>query len=131
MAKSALVIHCSQAGRKALSGMARAGLRLPDEIRTMELSCAGGINEVLLMETLEDGIDGVALLGCRKDNCKNINGNLRAEKRVKRVVELLNSAGIKNKAIEMIFTAPDEGRRLHKRLISFFASLDTFKRAKE
>jgi coenzyme F420-reducing hydrogenase delta subunit len=96
--------------------MTYAGLKLPEEVRTFELPCAGRVNEVLLMETLRDGMDGILVVGCRKDNCTNIDGNRKAEKRLNRVKEILKKAGITNKHVDMIYTSPDESRRLYQYL---------------
>lgn len=111
-----LVLHCGQSGKKALERMAELGYRLPDEIRTLELPCTGRVNEVALLEALQDGMAGVVVVGCRKDNCKFLDGNLRAEKQVNRVKRILEEAKIQDKMVEMIFIAPDEGQKLYETL---------------
>ena len=119
MADSILIIHCAEGAKKALARMSEEGHKLPPQFKTFELPCTGSVNEVLLMENLQDGSTGVVVLGCQKENCKHMDGNLRAERKVARVKKLLSEAGVEGKFVEMIFTAPDEGKRLHNTLLEF------------
>jgi coenzyme F420-reducing hydrogenase delta subunit len=118
-----LVIHCTESGKAAFQRMAQLGLRLSEDIRTFELPCTGRVNEVLLMESLQNGVTGVMIVGCRKDNCRHLDGNLRAAKRVARVAKLLKDAGIRDKSVVMHFTSPDEGKRLHGALREYHESI--------
>lgn len=108
-----VVLHCAEGARKALDAMARAGLRLPEGVRTFEMECSGRVNDVLLMETLENGVRGVIVVGCRKENCRYLDGNQRAGMRIDRVKRMLEDIGVRDKFVEMVYIAPDEGRRLH------------------
>lgn len=119
MADSILIIHCAEGAKKALARMSEEGHKLPPQFKTFELPCTGNVNEVLLMENLQNGSAGVVVLGCQKENCKHMDGNLRAERKVARVKKLLSEAGVEGKFVEMIFTAPDEGKRLHNTLLAF------------
>ena len=120
MGDTLLAIHCAEGGKKALNRMTQLGYRLPADVRTFELPCLGRIDDVTLMETLQDDVNSIVVIGCRKDNCRYLDGNLRAEKRVARVVKLLREAGIDGKSVEVLFTAPDEGKRLYENLKGFF-----------
>ena len=119
MADSILIIHCAEGAKKALTRMSEEGHKLPPQFKTFELPCTGSVNEVLLMEYLQNGSAGVVVLGCRKENCKHMDGNLKAERKVARVKKLLSEAGIDGKFVEMVFTAPDEGKRLHNTLLGY------------
>jgi F420-non-reducing hydrogenase iron-sulfur subunit len=107
-----LLLACAEGGRKALARMAELGYTLRSEVRVFELPCAGRVNEVMLMEALEKGFTAVLVVACRRDNCRYLEGNLRAEKAVRRLRKLLEEAGISNRFLDIVFTAPDEGRRL-------------------
>lgn len=119
MADSILIIHCAEGAKKALARMSEEGHKLPPQFKTFELPCTGSVNEVLLMENLQDGSTGIVVLGCQKENCKHMDGNLKAERKVARVKKLLSEAGVEGKFVEMVFTAPDEGKRLHNTLLEF------------
>jgi coenzyme F420-reducing hydrogenase delta subunit len=118
--KRVLLLHCAESGKKALHRMAQLGHKLPGDARTFELPCTGRVNDVLLMETLQDGFDGVLVIGCHKDNCKYLDGNMRAEKRVNHVEKILADAGIDKKYVDMVFVAPDEGSRLSRVIKDFY-----------
>ena len=117
MADTILIWHCAEGARKALARMTEQGHHLPPQFKTFELPCTGSVNEVLLMENLQNGAAGVVVLGCRRENCKHLDGNLKAERRVARVKNLLSETGAEGKFVEMVFTAPDEGKRLHDILL--------------
>ena len=119
MAEKILLLHCAESGKKALAKMAQSGFRLPASCATFELACTGRINEVLLMETLENGFSGVLIVGCHRDNCRYLDGNLRAEKRISRVKALIEEAGIKGRRLEMVFVSPDEGQKLYHTIQDF------------
>lgn len=117
--KMVLLLHCAESGKKALDKITQLGLTLPEDVSISELPCSGRVNEALLMEALEDGFDGVMVIACHKENCKYLDGNLRSEKRVARVKNLLADAGIDNKYVDMTFIAPDEGRKLLMKIQDF------------
>jgi coenzyme F420-reducing hydrogenase delta subunit len=119
LSDSILILHCAEGAKKALARMTEEGHRLPPQFKTFELPCTGSVNEVLLMENLQNGANGVVVLGCRKENCKHLDGNLKAERKVARVKRLLSEVGAEGKFVEMVFTAPDEGKRLHDILLGF------------
>ena len=118
-----LLIHCAEGAKKALRRMTELGHTIPGEVATFELPCTGSVNEVLLLEILEADFKNIIVLGCHKDNCRYMNGNLRAEKRIHRVNKLLQDAGIQNgktdRQVKMIFIAPDEGLKLHQEINLF------------
>jgi len=124
LADSILIIHCAEGAKKALVRMSEQGHKLPPQFKTFELPCTGSVNEVLLMENLQNGSTGVVVLGCRKENCKHMDGNLKAERKVARVKKLLSEAGVEGKFVEMVFTAPDEGKRLHNTLLGYSQAVD-------
>jgi len=114
-----LVIHCAQAGASALARMRQLGYRLPTSVRTFEMPCTGRVSEPILMEALQDGADGILVVGCRKDACRYLDGNCRAERRAARVQDLLRDAGIGRKTVQMHFTAADEGSALYRAVHGF------------
>jgi len=117
LSDSILILHCAEGAKKALARMTEEGHRLPPQFKTFELPCTGSVNEVLLMENLQNGASGVIVLGCRKENCKHMDGNLRAERKVARIKKMLSEAGVEGRFVEMVFAAPDEGKRLHDTLL--------------
>jgi len=117
LSDSILIMHCKEGAKRALARMTEEGYKLPPRFKTFELPCTGSVNEVLLMENLQNGASGVVVLGCRKKNCKHMDGNLKAERKVARIKKMLSEAGVEGRFVEMVFTAPDEGKRLHDTLL--------------
>jgi len=117
LADSILIMHCAEGAKKALARMTEEGLKLPAQFKTFELPCTGRVSDVLLMETLQNGVAGIVVLGCRRENCKYLDGNLKAERKVARVKKLLTEVGAQGKFVEMVFTAPDEAKKLHATLL--------------
>ena len=130
MADSILIMHCKEGAKRALARMTEEGYKLPNRFKTFELPCTGSVNEVLLMENLQNGARGVVVLGCRRENCKHLDGNLKAERKVARVKRMLSEAGTQGKFVEMAFAAPDEGKRLHETLLGFARTGDAEENAK-
>lgn len=116
MADKLLLFYCAESGRKALNNMLRIGRKVPATVRTMELKCAGRINEEILMESLQDGFDSVLVVGCHRENCKYLDGNLRAERRVQRIKNMLADAGITDKRVDMLLVGPDESGKLARKI---------------
>jgi len=64
------------------------------ELRTVSLPCAGKVNVPYLVKAFETEADGVALVTCRQDECRHLEGNLRASKRAEAVDSLLEEIGL-------------------------------------
>ena len=115
-----LLLHCTESGEKVLARLPQTGYRLPSTVRTMELKCTGRVNEELLLSSLEDGFDAVLVVGCHRENCKYLDGNLRAEKRVQRIAAMLADAGVTDKKVDMLLVGPDEEAKLAARIAGFY-----------
>ena len=114
-----LLFHCAESGKKALEKIEQLGYSLPENVRAFELPCTGRVNEALLMKAFEDGFDAIMVAACHKENCKYLDGNLRAEKRVARFEDILAKAGLDDKHLKIVFTSPDEGRKLFRNIQDF------------
>ena len=65
-----------------------------DTIKTIGLPCSGKVDVPYLMKAFETGADGVAVVTCKKDECRHFEGNLRAHKRAEAVESLLEEIGM-------------------------------------
>jgi coenzyme F420-reducing hydrogenase delta subunit len=66
------------------------------EITIIPLPCSGKIDILYLTKAFEKGADGVMLMTCKEGECRYLEGNLRARKRVEAVEELLEEIGLGN-----------------------------------
>jgi len=64
------------------------------EFKTIPLPCSGKADILYLTKAFETGADGVAVLMCPEGECRYLEGNLRARKRVQAVDALLDEAGL-------------------------------------
>jgi len=71
------------------------------KIETIELPCAGKVDELLLLAAFEKGADAVFVLGCLEHECMNMKGAARARKRLEHARDILNQAGIGGERLVM------------------------------
>ena len=65
-----------------------------DEIKTISLPCSGKVDIPYLIKAFENGADGVAIVTCKKNECRHFEGNLRARRRAEAVEALLEEIGV-------------------------------------
>jgi coenzyme F420-reducing hydrogenase delta subunit len=63
-------------------------------LKVIPLPCSGKVDILYLTKAFETGADGVAVVICKKGDCRYLEGNLRAAKRVEAVDTLLDEIGL-------------------------------------
>ncbi len=67
---------------------------VPDvAIKAIGLPCSGKVDIPYFVKAFETGADGVVVVTCPKDECRNFEGNARAHKRAEAVESLLQEIG--------------------------------------
>jgi len=64
------------------------------ELKFIKLPCSSMVKDVFLLRAFEAGADGVVVLVCPEGQCRYVEGNIRAKKRVAWVKNLLDDIGI-------------------------------------
>jgi F420-non-reducing hydrogenase iron-sulfur subunit len=64
------------------------------EIQTVKMACSSMVKDVFLLRACEAGADGVIVLVCPEGQCRFLEGNIRAKKRVAWVQNLLDEIGL-------------------------------------
>jgi F420-non-reducing hydrogenase iron-sulfur subunit len=64
------------------------------EVKTISLPCSGKIDIPYLIKAFETGADGAVIVTCKQNECKHLEGNLRANKRAEAVESLLEEIGM-------------------------------------
>jgi len=72
------------------------------EINTISVPCTGKVASEYILKSIETGSDIAILAGCMTGECKFLQGNLRASKRIDAINDLLNEAGIGSDAVSFI-----------------------------
>ena len=75
------------------------------EIRISRLPCSGRTDVLYLLRTIETGATLTMIVGCPVGQCQFLEGNLRAEMRVRYANRLLVEAGLREDRIRMVHIA--------------------------
>lgn len=87
------VFYCSNNIEASLfSGLCRG--HEGDAIKTISLPCSGKVDIPYLIKAFENGADGVAIVTCKKNECRHFEGNLRARRRAEAIEALLEEIGV-------------------------------------
>jgi F420-non-reducing hydrogenase iron-sulfur subunit len=78
------------------------------EIKIISLPCSGKLDILYLTKAFDTGADGAAILICKEGECRYMEGNMRAKKRIQAVDELLQEAGL-GKGRTRIIQMDDKG----------------------
>jgi coenzyme F420-reducing hydrogenase delta subunit/NAD-dependent dihydropyrimidine dehydrogenase PreA subunit len=110
---------CNWCGYAAadLAGVSR--LQYPPNIRIIRVPCTGEIDIAHILRAFEDGIDGVFIAGCLKEQCHYIDGNYKAEERISFTKALLKAIGFEEKRLEMFFISASMGTTFAETAQSF------------
>ena len=71
------------------------------EIQTIKMACSSMVKDVFLLRAFEAGADGVVVLVCPEGQCRYLEGNIRAKKRVERVKNLLDEIGLDGRRLSL------------------------------
>jgi coenzyme F420-reducing hydrogenase delta subunit len=81
----------------------------PCEIKTVKMACSSMVKDVFLLRAFEAGADAVIVMVCPEGQCRHIEGNLRAKKRVAWVGDLLDEIGLDHRRLSLVhMTAGDQ-----------------------
>ena len=64
------------------------------ELKSISVPCSGKIATEYILKSIETGSDTAILAGCMTGECKLLQGNLRARKRIDAVNNLLDETGM-------------------------------------
>ena len=99
------LFHCINAvNESAFTGLKKAG---DFDIKFIEMACSSMVKDIFLMRAFEAGADAVIVLVCPEGQCRYVEGNIRAKKRVAWVKKLLDEIGIDGRRLSIFNSAPD------------------------
>lgn len=90
-----------------LGEIARGASSGDAELKFIALPCSGKLDILYLTKAFETDADGVALMMCKEGECRYLEGNLRAKKRIEAVARLIDEAGFGRGRV--VFIQMDEG----------------------
>jgi len=71
------------------------------KLNVIKLPCSSIIKDVVLLKAFEAGSDGVLVFVCLEGQCRFIEGNVRAKKRVEWVQGLLDEIGLDGRRLSI------------------------------
>jgi len=96
------------------------------ELKSVKLPCSGMVKDVFLLRAFEAGADAVIVLVCLEDQCRHLEGSIRAKKRVEWVQDLLDDIGFDGRRLSMFnISVGDEaaGAEIVRKTLSGLADL--------
>ena len=99
---------CNWCGYAAadLAGVSR--MQYKDNIRIIRTMCTGRFDPVFVLKAFEKGADGVLICGCHPGDCQYVEGNIKAEKKIKQTKELLELLGISQERLRLEWVSASE-----------------------
>ena len=102
---------CSYAGAD-LAGTSR--MQYPPNVKIVRVMCSSRINPLFLVNTLQQGADGVVVAGCHPGDCHYAEGNFYARRRFALMKNLMEHVGIEPERVQMAWVSASEGARWAK-----------------
>lgn len=92
-----------------LAGTSRLGY--PENIRLVRLMCTGMVDPQYIIKAFLSGADGVLVGGCHPGDCHYINGNLKAQRRIRLLREILPRFGFEEERLHLTWIGASDGVR--------------------
>ncbi len=87
--------------------------------RIIRMPCTARLDINFIMKALQEGADGVLIVGCHPGDCAYKTGNLGAERRVRFARELVDKLGMNKERVKMVFVSAAEGEKFAKEINDF------------
>lgn len=99
---------CSYAGAD-LAGTSRT--KYPPNVKIIRVMCSSRMNPLFLINTLQQGADGVLISGCHPGDCHYIQGNYFIRRRFGLIKKLMEYVGIDPRRVKMSWVSASEGHK--------------------
>jgi len=93
------LFHCINSFNEMLSSPLNG--RDDVEMNVVRLACSSMVKDIVLMKAFEAGSDGVLVLVCPEDQCRYVEGSMRAKKRVAWVQNILDQIGLDGRRLSI------------------------------
>ncbi|MDH4122544.1 MAG: hydrogenase iron-sulfur subunit [Thermoplasmata archaeon] len=91
----------------------------PANVKIIRVMCSGTVDPAMVLEAIENGADGVIIIGCLIDNCHYVSGNKKAEERMERLKKLFDIVGLDSRRIRTEWINASERVRFAKTMNEF------------
>jgi heterodisulfide reductase subunit D len=114
-----IAFACAWGASGALLEAGKGRHEYPANVKVLRVMCSGSIDPALFVQGFENGVDGIAVIGCPQDECHYGKGNTVAEERLVHIRHLLELLGLDSRRLVSLWMAPSDGRRLADALCAF------------
>jgi F420-non-reducing hydrogenase iron-sulfur subunit len=97
---------CSYTGAD-LAGTSRK--QYPPNVTSIRVMCSGRVDPAFVMHAFAKGADGVLIAGCHPGDCHYKEGNYKAMRRYRLLLELLDAFGIERDRVRLEWISASEG----------------------
>ena len=70
-------------------------------MKVVRLACSSMVKDIVLLKAFEAGADGVLVMVCPEGQCRYVEGNIRAKKRIEWVQNLLDDIGLDGRRLSI------------------------------
>ncbi|OGO05920.1 MAG: hypothetical protein A2Y73_03375 [Chloroflexi bacterium RBG_13_56_8] len=102
---------CSWCGYTGADQAGTGGMQYPPNVRIVGVPCAGRIDPLFVVKSLQRGADGVLIFGCPPDHCHYTSGNYYARRRLSLLSSLLEHVGIEPGRIQVSWVGATQGAK--------------------
>jgi len=78
------------------------------DVRLVKVPCSGRINPLFILKALEEGHDGVLVVGCHPGDCHYKEGNYLGRRKFAALKSFLEYLGIEGKRVQFAWVSPAE-----------------------
>ena len=98
------------------------------EVKIVPILCAGRFNTDIALKLINDGADGVVMLGCEPGDCHYREGSAISERRFLLVKHSLKAFGFHGERFQIMWHKPSEMKSVMKELSLFMEKLDSLEK---
>lgn len=102
---------CSWCGYGGADTAGVSRFQYPPSIRVIRVMCSGRVDSAIILEAFELGADGVLVCGCHPGDCHYSDGNLKAEKRINDLKQILELVGFGSERLRLEWVSASEGAK--------------------
>ena len=99
---------CSYRGAD-LAGSSR--MKWPPNVKPIRVMCSGRVEPAFILKALQNGADGVLVLGCHPGDCHYDSGNYKSRRRLTILINMLEQLGIERDRVRLEWVSASEGNR--------------------
>ena len=114
-----IILGCMQCMYAASDLAGTMKLQYDVSARIIRMPCTARLDLNFILKALQEGADGVLVVGCHPGDCAYKTGNLGAERRVRFARKLIEQLGLDERRVKMVFVSAAEGDKFAEEVNTF------------